>query len=89
MLETDAIEVEGLAVLLDDEIEPAVLDLALNCGGNTYRATILLAGDEWMMNVRDGAGRSHTSGDEAFPTQSGAILAALLSALELSRTSHA
>jgi hypothetical protein len=81
----DAIRIEGLSVLLDDDIQPPYLELGLGCGGQTFQAAILAAEEDWAVIVRDENGRPCVGDGELYATQAGAILAALLTALETSR----
>ena len=81
----DAIEIQGLTPFLDDEEDPLVLDLTLACHGRIYRAAILPAEEEWAVNMREAGGRPCPANGELYATQADAILAAMLTALELSR----
>lgn len=81
----DLVQIRGLSAILEEGSEPSYLDLRLRSNEREYRAVILLAGEEWTLNVRDEAGRSCPGSGEMYVTQSGAVLAAMLTALELSR----
>lgn len=83
----DTVEVEGLSVILDDEVDPPYLELRLRCNGQEHTATILAAEDEWALNLRGGEIQSEPDDVQLYPAQSDAIVAAMLIALETSRAS--
>ena len=85
----DSVEVEGLILLIEDDPEPAILELVLRSGGRTFHAVILAAEQEWTLNLRDGEGRRCPGSGEMYPAQSDAVLAALLIALHEGRQSSA
>jgi hypothetical protein len=80
----DTVEIEGLTPLLDDDEEPPYLELVLRCNEQTYRTAILPADGEWTLRIEDGFGKTCPGSGEFYPTQADAILAAMLTALELS-----
>lgn len=82
---SDALEIVGLSDILDEDEELPYLDLGIRCADRTFRLAILAAEGQWTVNLRDERGRSCPGSGEFYDTQSDAILAALLIALDLSR----
>jgi hypothetical protein len=80
----DTIEITGLSVLLDEEFPRPFLDLTLRCNGQTFRAGILAVEDDWALHLKREDGERIPSDGEFYPTEAGAILAALLCVLEAS-----
>jgi len=85
VMEEDMVEVLGLSVILDDDVQPPYLDLTLRSGGKTFRAGIMAAETEWALSVREDGGAHLPSDGELYATQEGAILAAMLIALQVGR----
>lgn len=82
---SDAIEIDGLAPLFEDEEAPLYLDLRLRSGARRFQAAILRSGEEWTLNVRDERGRIIPGSGELYDTISDAVLAALGLSLEIGR----
>jgi hypothetical protein len=80
----ETVEIEGLTPILDDDEEPPYLELVLRCNEHAYRAAILPADGEWTLRIEDALGKTCPGSGEFYATQADAILAALLTALELS-----
>ena len=80
---TDAVTVTGLSVLLDEDSAPPYLELRIECHGRAFDAAILMAEEEWALNLRDVTGKPVLSEPELYPTQSAAILAALIAVLSV------
>ncbi|GAC1588312.1 MAG: hypothetical protein NVS3B5_21450 [Sphingomicrobium sp.] len=74
----DAVEVAGLHALIDSDEQPPVVDLQLRAHGQVYHAAILAVHAEWAVKIRSDSGEPIPSDGEFFPTQSAAVLAALL-----------
>lgn len=77
----DAVEVSGLSAILGDDETPAFLELGLRCRDRLFRAVIMAAGEEWALSLRDERGQSVADEPELYPSQSSAVLAAMLIAL--------
>jgi hypothetical protein len=77
----DAVTVYGLPPLLEEEdMPPAYLALDLVAANVSFSAEILVAGDEWVLTLRDDRGNVVGS-PVFFETQAGAILGAMLGTL--------
>jgi hypothetical protein len=85
-VDEDAVEVSGLGVLLDDDPEPPVLELGIRARQSTFRCTVLAVEEEWALNVRDERGVNLAADVELWATQAGAILGAMLVALDSARS---
>jgi hypothetical protein len=81
----DAIEVTGLAPLLDDDETLPYLDLQLRAAGRCFQVAVLVADEEWTVNVRDERGKSCPGSGDLYPTQADAFLAAMLIVLDITR----
>jgi hypothetical protein len=81
----DTVEITGLSELLDDDEELPYLDIGIRCAGRVFRAAVLTAEGEWTVNVRDERGRSCPGSGDLYATQSEAIIAGALIALDLAR----
>jgi hypothetical protein len=81
----DTVEIRGLSVLLDEEFPRPFLDLELRCNGQTFRAGILTVEEEWALKLKRVDGESIPADGEFYPTEAAAILAAMLSVLEMSQ----
>ena len=81
----DAIEVAGLVPLLDDDEVLPYLDLHLRSAGRSFQAAVLIADEEWTVNVRDERGRSCPGSGDLYATQTDAILAAMMIVLDITR----
>ena len=77
------IEVSGLSVILEDEEQLPYLELTLRCNGRGFRASILVAEDEWALRMREEGGPQVPTKDAMYPTQADAIVAAMLTTLEV------
>lgn len=78
----DTVSVTGLFPLLDEDETPAYLELGLRCRGRSYRAAILPVEEEWALSLRDESGRQLPGERDLYPTQVGAILAAMLTVID-------
>lgn len=81
----DAVEIAGLSVLLDEEEIPPFLQIELRCARTVYRGAILAVEGEWAFHLRDEDGVGVVTEGDLYPTQSSAILAAMLTALDAGR----
>jgi hypothetical protein len=82
LVPNDVIEVQGLSLLLAEEEFPPHLALQLTVAGKRFSATILAIELEWGMTVHDEDGNSLVEDADLYPTQSSAILAALLTVID-------
>lgn len=82
---SDAIEIDGLSPLFEDDETPLYVDLRLRSGGRQFHAAILRSGEEWTLNVRDERGRMMPGSGDIYDTISDAVLAALGLSLEVGR----
>ena len=78
----DLLEVRGLSALLDFDEAPLLLNLWIRVADRAYRAAILPADDEWAVRVSGESGESLPGSGQFFTTQYGAVVAALLIALQ-------
>jgi len=78
----DNVTVSGLSVLLDEEERVPFLELRLSCLGRVYRASILVADDEWALRLREEGGIHLPDADTVYARQCDAILGAMLRVLE-------
>jgi hypothetical protein len=82
----DAVEVTGLSVILDEGDLPPFLNLRMRCGDKTYRVGVLAVEEDWAINIHDEDGGTVFDEGGLFPTQSSAVLGAMLAVIDAART---